>query len=72
MAAVMIFVGGSIFSIVQGALALRGGQVEHDLRAGFMVLAIALVAESVTLRRAVRQMRRQASDADKPVAQIRP
>ena len=31
MAAVMIFVGGAIFSIVQGALVLRGGQVEHDL-----------------------------------------
>ena len=69
MAAVMIFVGGAIFSIVQGALVLRGGHVEHDLRAGFVVLAIALVAESVALGRAVRQMRRQASDAGKPVAQ---
>ena len=43
MAAVMIFVGGAIFSIVQGALVLRGGQVEHDLRVGFVVFAIALV-----------------------------
>jgi cation diffusion facilitator family transporter len=69
MAAVMIFVGGAIFSIVQGVLVLRGGHVEHDLRAGFVVLALALVAESVALGRAVRQMRRQASGADKPVAQ---
>jgi len=68
MAAVMIFVGGAIFSIVQGALVFRGGHVEHDLRAGFIVLAIALVAESIALGRAVRQMRRQARDANKPVA----
>jgi len=68
MAAVMIFVGGAIFSIVQGALVLRGGQVEHDLRVGFVVFAIALVSESVALGRAARQ-RRQASDADRPVAQ---
>jgi len=67
MAAVMIFVGGAIFSIVQ-ALVLRGGQVEHDLRVGFVVFAIALVSESVALGRAARQ-RRQASDADRPVAQ---
>ena len=69
MAAVMIFVGGAIFSIVQGALVLRGGQVEHDLRAGFVVLGIALVSESVARGRAARRMRRQAPDGDKPVAQ---
>ena len=68
MAAVMIFVGGAIFSIVQGVLRIRSGHAEHDLRAGFVVLAIALVAESVALGRAVRQMRRQARDARKPVA----
>ena len=43
--------------------------MEHDLRAGFVVLAIALVAESIALGRAVRQMRRQARDANKPVVQ---
>ena len=69
MAAVMIFVGGAIFSIVQGALVFRGGHVDHDLRAGFVVLAIALVAESIALGRAVRQTRRQARDANKPVVQ---
>ncbi len=68
MAAVMIFVGGAIFSIVQGVLVLRSGHAEHDLRAGFVVLAIALVAESLALGRAVRQMRRQARGAGKPVA----
>jgi cation diffusion facilitator family transporter len=68
MAAVMIFVGGAIFSIAQGVLVVRGGGGEHDLRAGFVVLAIALVAEGVALGRAVRQMRRQARAAGKPVA----
>ena len=28
---------------------LRGGQVEHDLRVGFVVFSIALVSESVAL-----------------------
>ena len=67
MAAVMIFVGGAIFSVVQGVLALRGS-AEHDLRVAFVVLAIALVAESVALGRAVRQLTRQARAAGKPVA----
>lgn len=67
MAAVMIFVGGAIFSVVQGVLVLRGGSTDHDLRAGFVVLAIALAAESVALGRAVRQMARQARAAGKPV-----
>ena len=67
MAAVMIFVGGAVFSVVQGLLVLRGGSTDHDLRAGFVVLAIALVAESIALLRAVRQMARSARAAGKPL-----
>ena len=66
MAAVMIFVGGAVFSVVQGVLALRTGGGEHDLRVAYVVLGIALVAESIALGRAVRQARRQARAADKP------
>ena len=67
MAAVMIFVGGAIFSIAQGLSALRSGGAEHDLRVGYIVLAVALAAESVALGRALRQMTRQARAAGKPL-----
>ncbi len=67
MAAVMIFVGGAIFSIAQGLSALRSGGAEHDLRVGYVVLAVALAAESIALGRAVRQMTRQARAAGKPL-----
>ena len=58
MAAVMIFVGGAIFSIAQGLLALRSGGARHDLRLGYVVLVVALAAESVALGRAVVGARR--------------
>ena len=67
MAAATIFVGGAIFSIAQGLSGLRSGGAEHDLRVGYIVLAVALAAESVALGRALRQMTRQAHASGKPL-----
>lgn len=56
-AAVWIFFAGAVFSIAQGVLALRGGTTVGDPTVSFAVLAVAIVAEGVSLRRAVRQLR---------------
>ena len=55
-AAVWIFFAGAIFSIVQGVLALRGGHCSAIRRLSFVVLAVALVAETSSLIRAARQL----------------
>jgi cation diffusion facilitator family transporter len=70
MAAILIFVGGAVFSIVQGVLVLGGGEAEHDLRAAYVVLGVALVAESVALARAVRHLRRLARRRGLPVREF--
>jgi cation diffusion facilitator family transporter len=59
-AAVWIFFAGAIFSIAQGVLALRGGESLGDPVASLAVLAVAFVAESVSLIRAARQLRQGA------------
>jgi divalent metal cation (Fe/Co/Zn/Cd) transporter len=64
----MVFVGGAVFSIAQGVLVLARGGEEHSFRAAYVVLGIALVAEGIALGRAVRQVRRQARAAGKPIA----
>jgi cation diffusion facilitator family transporter len=56
-AAVWIFFAGAVFSIAQGVLALRGGTAIGDPTVSFGVLAVAFVAEGVSLRRAARQLR---------------
>jgi cation diffusion facilitator family transporter len=70
LAAVMIFVAGSIFSVVEGVLRLRqkGGEQSYALVYG--VLVFALVAESLALARAVRQTRRAAGEAGLPFARF--
>ena len=68
LAAIMVFVGGAIFSIAQGMVVVARGGDEHSFRAAYVVLGIALVAEGIALGRAVRQVRRQARAAGKPVA----
>ena len=55
-AAVWIFFAGAVFSIAQGVLALRGGTAIGDPTISFGVLAVAFVAEGVSLRRAARQL----------------
>ena len=72
MAAIMVFVGGAVFSIAQGVLVVVRGTHEHSFRAAYVVLGIALVAEGIALGRAVRQVRSQARAAGKPlVAYVR-
>ncbi len=68
LAAIMVFVGGAIFSIAQGVVVVARGGDEYSFRAAYVVLGIALVAEGIALGRAVRQVRRQARAAGKPVA----
>lgn len=70
LAAVMIFVAGSVFSIAEGVLRLRksGGEESYGLVYG--VLLFALVAESLALVRAVRQTRRAAAEAGLPFVQF--
>ncbi|MEU6405037.1 cation diffusion facilitator family transporter [Streptomyces sp. NPDC046985] len=61
LAAVGIFVMGGCFSVFQGVQALRDG-ADEDFRGyivGFVVLGVSLVAEGVSLMRAVLQVRRQ-------------
>lgn len=72
MAAIMVFVGGAVFSIGQGALVIVRGGGEHSFGAAYVVLGVALVAEGIALSRAVRHVRRQAHTAGKPpIAHIR-
>jgi cation diffusion facilitator family transporter len=72
MAAIMVFVGGAVFSIGQGVLVIVRAGGEHSFGAAYVVLGVALVAEGIALGRAVRHGRRQAQAAGKPpVAYIR-
>ncbi|MEW2249968.1 cation diffusion facilitator family transporter [Streptomyces sp. NPDC058733] len=61
LAAVGIFVMGGCFSFFQGVEALRNGAEETfgGYVAGMIVLGVALVAEGVSLLRALHQVRRQ-------------
>jgi cation diffusion facilitator family transporter len=61
LAAVGIFVMGGCFSFLQGVEALRHGAQEtfSGYVAGLIVLGVALLAEGLSLLRAVRQTRRQ-------------
>ncbi|MEV6685784.1 cation diffusion facilitator family transporter [Streptomyces sp. NPDC051130] len=65
LAAVGIFVTGGCFSVFQGVEALRaGGDETHSgYVIGLVVLFVALLAESVSLLRAVLQVRRAAREA---------
>jgi cation diffusion facilitator family transporter len=55
-AAVWIFFAGAVFSIGQGVVALSGGTAIGDPALSFGVLAVAFVAEGLSLRRAARQL----------------
>ncbi len=67
LAAVGIFVMGGCFSFFQGVEALHGGGTEDSFGgyvAGMIVLGVALVAEGVSLLRALHQARRQGGLGD--------
>jgi len=68
LAAVFIFVSGSLFSLWQGVHGLLSGEtVEGGYLLTYAVLVFALVAEGSSWWRAAHQVRREAAAAGKPV-----
>ena len=66
LAAVLIFLAGAVFSIGQGVLELTSSRSEGSFALVYGTLVFAFVAESISLRRAVRQTRSEAREAGKP------
>jgi cation diffusion facilitator family transporter len=67
LAAVFMFVAGGVFSIAEGVYRLTGSSSEKSsFPVAYAVLAVALIAEGVSLVRAVRQTRGQAREAGLP------
>ena len=69
LAAVFIFVAGAVFSIVEGVRALVSPEDETDYLVAYAVLAVALVAESVSLWRAVGHVRAEAHAAGRTMSE---
>src|SRR5215210_3733230 len=67
MAAVMIFVSGAVFSAFQGIerITASGGEKEN-FPVAYAILGFALVAEGISLARALRQTRAEAREAGEP------
>lgn len=61
LAAAFIFVAGAVFSWIEGIRAFFGESEDESFPIAYVVLAVALVAESVSLARALRQTRNQAA-----------
>lgn len=69
LAAVGIFVAGSVFSIYEGVHTLRtGGEESSGILVPYVVLAVAFVAEGVSWLRALKQMRTEAADRGRSLA----
>jgi cation diffusion facilitator family transporter len=68
LAAVFIFVAGSLFSIFEGVEHLLKPPRESGIAIPLVVLAIAFVAEGISLLRAVRQTRGEARERRVPFA----
>ena len=67
MAAVGMFLAGAVFAIGYGVYALMKGEEAGGFVVAYITLAIAFVAEGSSLLRAVRQVRREAGEADMPL-----
>ena len=68
LAAVGIFVGGGVFSVMQGVNELRGG--EHGaghFTITYVVLAVSTVLEAGSWWQALRQLRAEAASSDRPL-----
>jgi cation diffusion facilitator family transporter len=66
MAAVMIFVSGAVFSAFQGIeRILSGGSEKEAFGIAYAILGFSLVAEGISLARALRQTRGEAREADR-------
>lgn len=61
-AAIFTFVVGAGFSITHGVNTVRGGEHSGEYLISYVVLAISFVIESVSLTRAVRQVRRRSRE----------
>jgi len=71
MAAVTIFVSGAVFSAFQGIERITaGGSEKENFVVAYGVLGFALVAESISLARALRQTRAEAKEAHRDHAEF--
>jgi cation diffusion facilitator family transporter len=71
MAAVMIFVSGAVFSALQGIeRILSGGSEKESFGIAYAVLGFSLIAEGISLLRAMRQTRAEAREAGRPQLQF--
>jgi divalent metal cation (Fe/Co/Zn/Cd) transporter len=60
-----VFVTGGVLSIAEGVRSLRGEPTVGSYRVAYVVLAVALVFESISLWRVHRQLRREADELDR-------
>ena len=67
MAAVAMFLAGAVFAIGYGVYQLMSAHESSGYAAAYITLAIALAAEGASWTRALRQTRREASDAGLPL-----
>jgi len=67
LAALSLFVAGACVSIIEGIQKIVGGEHEGDPTVAYVVLAVAFVIESISLARALHQLR-----ADAARSQLRP
>lgn len=66
-AAVGIFVAGAVFSFYEGLHTILSGSEEGGLLVPYVVLGVAFVAEGTSWLRALRQVRREAKELDRPL-----
>jgi cation diffusion facilitator family transporter len=67
LAAVFIFVSGAVFSLFEGVRTILAGSEETSFLITYGVLGFSLVAEGVSLLRAISQVRGEARDQDTPL-----
>jgi cation diffusion facilitator family transporter len=71
MAAVMIFVSGAVFSAFQGIERIvSGGSGSESFGLAYAILGFSLLAESISLARALRQTRGEAREVGRPLLQF--
>ncbi len=69
LAAVFIFVAGAVFSLVEGVRAFLSPSEETDYLIAYVVLAVALVADSASLWQAARHVQAEARAAGRTVSE---
>jgi cation diffusion facilitator family transporter len=70
LAAVFIFVAGALFSIFEGVERLLKPPKESSPAISLLVLGVALVAEGISLVRALRQTQQEARERDMPLTRF--